>query len=114
MPESHIDISVKTDDKHIPEALGWKASSTGKDEYQQARAMILSFWDPEERTALRIDLWTKDMKVDEMADFYYQTIMTMADTYGRATQQPDMVEDMKNFAKSFFEKFREKQKNANP
>ena len=74
--------------------------------------MMLAFWDAPERTALRIDLWTKDMKVDEMADFFYQTLMTMADTYGRATQQQDMVEDMKTFAKGFIEKFREKQKSA--
>jgi hypothetical protein len=35
--------------------------------------------------------------------------MTMADTYGRATQHQDMVEDMKKFARGFMEKFREKQ-----
>lgn len=112
MAESTIEIRVSTDDQHIPEGIGWKASSTGQDEWQQSRAMMLSFWEPAERTALRIDLWTKDMKVDEMADFFYQTIMTMADTYGRATQQTDMVEDMKSFAKGFIEKFREKQKQA--
>ena len=112
MAESSIIIDVKTDEKHIPEAIGWRATSTGQEEIQQARAMMLSFWDGSEKTALRIDLWTKEMKVDEMADFFYQTMMTMADTYGRATQQPDMVQDMKTFAKSFIEKFREKQQKA--
>ena len=110
MPQSNIIIDVKTDDNHIPEGIGWKASSTGNDEVQQARAMMLAFWEPSERTALRIDLWTKEMKVDEMADFFYQTLMTMADTYGMATQHQDMVEDMKKFARGFMEKFREKQK----
>lgn len=109
MAESSIIIDVKTDEKHIPEGIGWRATSTGQEEIQQARAMMLSFWDGSEKTALRIDLWTKEMKVDEMADFFYQTIMTMADTYGRATQQHDMVDDMKTFAKGFIEKFREKQ-----
>lgn len=109
MPQSNISIDVKTDENHIPEGIGWKASSTGNDEVQQARAMMLSFWEPSERTALRIDLWTKEMKVDEMADFFYQTLMTMADTYGRATQHQDMVEDMKKFAREFMEKFRAKQ-----
>lgn len=112
MAESSIIIDVKTDENHIPEGIAWKATSTGQPDAQQARAMMLAFWDAPERTALRIDLWTKDMKVDEMADFFYQTLMTMADTYGRATQQQDMVEDMKTFAKGFIEKFREKQKSA--
>ena len=30
---------------------------------------MLSFWDSTDKSALRIDLWTKDMMVDEMADF---------------------------------------------
>lgn len=109
MAESTIHIEVKTDENYIPEAIGWKASSTGQEELQQARAMMLAFWEPSERTALRIDLWTKDMKVEEMADFFYQTMMTMADTYGRATQQNDLVDEVKTFARGFIKKFQEKQ-----
>jgi gliding motility-associated protein GldC len=75
--------------------------------------MMLSFWDGEEKTALRIDLWTKDMMVDEMADFFYQTMMTMADTYGRATNYHDMVDEMKKFARDFYHKFRDKQLKEN-
>jgi len=51
--------------------------------------------------------------VDEMADFFYQTMMGMADTYGRATRQEDMVADMKNFARDFYKKFRDSQLKEN-
>jgi hypothetical protein len=44
--------------------------------------------------------------VDEMADFYYQMMMTMADTFKRATQQEELSGDMKKFAKQFFDKFK--------
>mgnify|MGYP003503195955 FL=1 len=74
---------------------------------------MLSFWDGAEKTALRIDLWTKDMMVDEMADFFFQTMMTMADTYGRATNHNEMVGEMKKFAQDFYQKFREKQLKEN-
>lgn len=67
---------------------------------------MISFWDGTEKTALRIDLWTKDMMVDEMTDFFYQTIMTMADSYGRATRYNEIVDDMKKFAKDFYGKFK--------
>ncbi|MEN9859338.1 MAG: hypothetical protein RIT50_1460 [Bacteroidota bacterium] len=113
MHQSTIHIEVKTDENRIPSAISWKASDTGAAEHQPARAMFLSFWDPADKSALRIDLWTKEMMVDEMADFFYQTLMTMADTYGRATQYADQVEDMKNFAKSFYARFREKQLQQN-
>jgi len=75
--------------------------------------MMLSFWDGSEKTALRIDLWTKDMMVDEMADFFYQTIMTMADSYGRATRHDAIVDDMKKFAKDFYTKFKTDQLKEN-
>jgi gliding motility-associated protein GldC len=68
--------------------------------------MILGFWDKQERNTLRIDLWTKEMMVDEMADFYYQTMMTMADTFDRATHQTELVGEMKSFAKAFYTKFK--------
>ena len=49
----------------------------------------------------------------EMADFYYQNMMTMADTFERATHQRELVEDMKKFAKSFYARFKEiQQKDA--
>jgi len=45
--------------------------------------------------------------VDEMADFYYQTFMTMADTYARATRQTELVNDIKKFAQEFYRKFQD-------
>ena len=76
------------------------------DAVQKAKAMCLAFWDGADKTAMRIDLWTKDMMMDEMADFYYQMMMTMADTFKRATQQQELTDDMKKFARDFMEKFR--------
>ncbi len=109
MALSTIVIEVNTDDKRVPEAISWKATDSSATEAQQAKAMMIAFWDAAEKTALRIDLWTKEMMVDEMADFFYQTMVTMADTYGRATGYKDQVEDLKKFANEFYQKFREKQ-----
>jgi len=113
MEQSTISIDVQLDPDKVPQLISWKASASSADEAQIAKAMMLSFWDGTDKSALRIDLWTKDMMVDEMADFFYQTMMTMADTYGRATQQKDMVEDMKKFAKEFYNKFRASQMKEN-
>jgi gliding motility-associated protein GldC len=109
MNKSTINIDVFTDEQKIPSSIQWSASDTGAEKAQQAKAMMISFWDGADKAALRIDLWTKEMMVDEMADFFYQTLMTLADTYGRATQYHDQVDEMKEFAKGFYEKFRAKQ-----
>lgn len=113
MNKSTITIDVLTDENRVPEAIAWKASDTTAEDIQKAKAMMISFWDGAEKAALRIDLWTKDMMVDEMADFFYQTMMTMADTYGRATKYAEMVEEMKQFARNFYHKFQDKQLKEN-
>jgi len=113
MASSSIIIDVNTDENKIPDNISWKATDSTIENAQKAKAMMLAFWDGAEKTALRIDLWTKEMMVDEMADFFYQTLMTMADTYGRATNHQEMVGDMKKFAKEFYERFREKQLKEN-
>ena len=106
MNKSTIKIDVLLDPGKVPEQISWQASDSTADMAQKAKAMSVAFWDGTDKTALRIDLWTKDMMVDEMADFYYQMLMGMADSFKRATQQQEMSEDMKKFAKDFFEKFR--------
>jgi gliding motility-associated protein GldC len=113
MSKSTITINVEMDENRIPETIVWNATDAVSDNVQKSKAMMLAFWDGEEKTALRIDLWTKAMMVDEMADFFYQTIMTMADTYGRATNHGEIVNDMKKFAHDFYHKFREKQLKEN-
>ena len=103
---SNISIDVTLDADRIPEHISWRATDSTADTVQQAKAMMLAFWDGADKSALRIDLWPKTMMVDEMADFYYQTMMTMADTFERATHQKELVGDMKNFAKTFYTKFK--------
>jgi gliding motility-associated protein GldC len=113
MHESNINVTVHLDEQKIPQNIQWSATDSTATEAQDARAMMLTFWDPTDKTALRIDLWTKDMMVDEMADFFYQNLMGMGDTYLRATQDKAIADDFKAFAKSFYQKFRASQNEQN-
>ena len=113
MARSSINIDVILDADRVPEQISWNATDTTAEAARKAKAMMLAFWDGTDKTALRIDLWTKDMMVDEMADFFYQTFMTMAETYHRATQDQVLTNDMKEFAKSFYNKFKEQQLKTN-
>jgi len=107
MQKSTITIDVTLDANKIPEHIGWSATDSTAEMQQRAKAMCLAFWDAADKSALRIDLWTKDMMVDEMGDFFYQMMMTMADTFKRATNNDALAEEMKSFASSFFKKFRD-------
>src|SRR5580765_2874514 len=112
MATSPIKIDVNLDDQKMPEHINWTASESSSEDERQAKAMFLSFWDGEDRAALRIDLWTKSMMVDEMADFFYQNFMSMADTFERATRNAELSQDIKKFAQVFYKKFQDEQLKA--
>ena len=105
MIESNINIKVLLDAEKVPQLISWSATGSTGEEPQIAKAMCIAFWDTIDKSAMRIDLWTKDMMVDEMADFYHQMFMTMADTFQRATQNAELSNDIKVFAKEFHDKF---------
>ncbi len=106
MQKSTITIDVILDPNKIPEQINWQASDSSAEMIQKSKAMCLAFWDGQDKSAMRIDLWTKDMMVDEMGDFFYQMMMTMADTFNRATKNEALTKEMKTFAKEFYDKFR--------
>lgn len=109
---SEIKINVTTSDNQIPEKITWSASDSTADMKNKARAMLLSLWEPGERNALRIDLWTEEMMMDEMAEFIFQTLLGMAETFENATQYSDQAQDMRKFAEAFLQKFQSRQEKA--
>jgi len=108
MHKHSIHINVHLDNEKMPEHIDWNASGSNSEDPQAAKGMLLALWDGQEKTALRIDLWTKKMMVDEMNDFFFQTLMTMADTYTRATRNEDLSSELKAFARDFKKKADEK------
>src|ERR1044071_610059 len=113
MAKSTIVIDVELDEQKVPANIEWKATDSTMERPQQAKAMMLSLWDGADKAALRIDLWTQKMMVDEMADFYYQTLMTMAETFERATRMTELTNEMKAHAQQFYRKFQEIQMQEN-
>src|ERR1700759_294927 len=101
---SNINIQVELDEEKVPATIEWNAPDGGVDGMQKAKAILLGLWDGQEKSALRIDLWTNKMMVDEMNDFFYQTFYGMADTYLRATKNQDLANELKEFAKKFHKK----------
>lgn len=100
---SEIKFLVELDENRVPEKLTWSAQDGGVD-LEEAKAIMLNIWDSNAKEALRIDLWTKDMPVDEMKMFFHQTLVAMTDTFQRATGDEKMADTMKDFCDYFAEK----------
>ena len=105
---SPISIEITLDENKIPEKIFWSAED-GNIKNQESKAIFLSVWDSEKKESLRIDLWTKEMPLDEMKIFFHQTLVAMSDTFNRATQDEKMTNTMKDFCEYFAEKLNLKQ-----
>ena len=103
MSTSKIELNIDLDDNKVPEKLSWTAPDGGIQD-EEAKAILLSVWDNISKETLRIDLWTKDMPIDEMKQFFHQTLVAMSDTFYRATQDEKMTATMKDFCDYFAEK----------
>ncbi len=101
---SSIHIQVVLDGAKIPEQISWTADDLEVGKTQEAKAMLLAFFDSATKDTLKIDLWTKEMQVNEMDRFFYQTLRSLADTYKRATSNTPLAEAMQQFAQYFGEK----------
>ena len=101
--QSKIELNIELDENRVPEKLKWSAPEGGVIN-EEAKAIMLSVWDAKAKETLKIDLWTKDMPVDEMKQFFHQTLVTMSDTFLRATQDEKMTATMKDFCDYFAEK----------
>tara|TARA_B100000809_G_C15109572_1_gene520051 strand:+ start:1127 stop:1462 length:336 start_codon:yes stop_codon:yes gene_type:complete len=100
---SKIELNIDLDENKVPEKLHWTAEDGGISN-EEAKAMMLAVWDGNAKETLRIDLWTKDMPVDEMKQFFHQTLVEMSNTFQRATQDDKMTATMKDFCDYFAEK----------
>lgn len=100
---SEITLTVGLDENRVPETLNWSAQDGGVNN-EEAKAMLLSVWDSKNKESLKIDLWTKDMPVDEMKIFFHQTLVSLSDTFMKATQDDKMTATMKDFCAYFAEK----------
>lgn len=100
---SAITIKVGLNHNNLPLEMHWSAED-GQIENSPAKAMMLSLWNPEDKNTMKIDLWTKDMSIEEMKQFFHQTLLTMADTFERATGEHLICEDLRDYCYHFAEK----------
>ena len=102
--KKNINIEVELDDKNIPTNIKWNATDLEGYDEASCRAMLLSLWDHTRKDTLRLDLWTRDMTVDEMKIFFHQTLVTMADTLENSTNDDRISGDMRDFCDYFADK----------
>jgi gliding motility-associated protein GldC len=102
--EAEIRFTVRLDESNIPDSIHWEATEADFEGKKPCGSIMISIWDREEKNALSIDLWTKKMEVGEMNAHFYLTIMKMAETYLKATNNKEIADMIKRFGNDFADK----------
>jgi gliding motility-associated protein GldC len=103
MKKSTIKIEVETNTEKMPVKIDWFSSDSEMTSSQPCKAMLLSLFDETTLETLKIDLWTKDLKVAEMDRFMFQTLRALCDTYYKSTNNTKLASEMQQFVRYFGE-----------
>ena len=104
--KSEIKFLIQLDDKKMPKKIEWQADEADFNGMKESKTMMLSLWDKEDKVTLGIDLWTKDMLVDDMNLHFYQIILKLGDTYRKSTNNLETAKMFDNFASEFASKLK--------
>jgi len=103
MSESEIKFNIQLDDENIPEKIFWDATQKPEDGPSETKSISVSLWDGEQKNTMRIDLWTKEMPVDEMKRFYVDCLGGIAQTILTSTGDEFMSNEINNVCEKLVE-----------
>ncbi|MEP2667436.1 MAG: gliding motility protein GldC [Cyclobacteriaceae bacterium] len=109
MKQSTINFKVELDEKNTPERIIWDASDK-PDELSETKSISLSLWDHQQKNTLRIDLWTKDMPVDEMKRFYIDCLGGLAQSALTATGDEYISNEINNLCEKLVKHLKKENK----
>jgi gliding motility-associated protein GldC len=100
MKRSELHFSIELDDQNIPDKIFWLATDNNPEEkVYETKGIAVSIWDHASKNTLKLDLWTKEMEVDEMKKFSIETLVGMGETLRGATGDEYMANEIAELAK---------------
>ena len=104
MSKSQIIFDVELDKDHVPEKITWRATDNPQgDSPIESKAVSIALWDHMQKNSLRIDLWAKDMPVDEMKKFYIECMAGLGDSIKRSTGDEEMTQQIHDLCEKLVE-----------
>lgn len=96
MKKSEIKFIIELDKENIPEKIFWDADEKDNQGLSETKSISLSLWDHQNKNTMRIDLWSKDMPVDEMKRFYIDCLGGIAQSILNSTGDEFMNQEVNN------------------
>jgi gliding motility-associated protein GldC len=93
MRKTNINFTVELDSNNVPDTIRWDASDKPDAAPAETKSISIALWDEAQKNTLRIDLWTKDMPIDEMKRFYIDCLGGLAHSILSATGDEFMASE---------------------
>ena len=102
MKKSKISFEIQLNENNIPQNIQM-SSTDGQLKKVDVKSILISAWDKNTNETLRIDLWTKEMMVNEMLIMYHQTLLSMASSLEKATNENNLADALRDYCRFFAE-----------
>lgn len=94
MKKSDVNFTVELDQNNIPEKIFWEATDKPDPGLSETKSLSVAIWDHTQKNTLRIDLWTKDMPVEDMKRFHVECLGGIAQSILTSTQDEFMSNEV--------------------
>lgn len=94
MKKSTIQFSIQLDANNVPEKIEWDATDKPESGLTETKSISIALWDHDQKNTMRIDLWVKDMPVDDMKRFYIDCIGGLSQSVLSSTGDEQMAREM--------------------
>ncbi|MCS6823054.1 MAG: gliding motility protein GldC [Cytophagaceae bacterium] len=95
MKKSDIKFEIELDAENIPEKIKWHATDGPYKDMQEANAVSISVWDPQQLNTMRIDLWNKEMNVYDMKRYCIEMMDGISQLVEDATNDKQMADEIR-------------------
>ena len=102
MSNSKLIFDLELDVNNVPQRITMN-SSDKQAEGVHLKSLMVAGWDSKTKETLRVDLWTKNMMVNEMFIMYHQTLMSMANTLEKSTGHDKLAGALRDYCEFFAE-----------
>ena len=100
MTQKDIHLRVQLDQDRLVESITWDATDKPQDASSSVKCFSLAIWDKDQRGTLRLDMWDKEMTMDEMNVFVVQAIGGLSELLVNATGNEGAARRVAEFAES--------------
>lgn len=97
--KKQIEFKVSFDEKNIPEEITWLANEDMATDVL-LKSLFIAGWEEKTKSTATFNIWTKEMRVDEMQHLFVQSLLTLSSGFERATGEKGIVDKMKVFCEN--------------